>query len=514
MALLRLESVEKSFAGVPALRPATLELEAGEILGLIGENGAGKSTLIKLLSGVHAPDRGTIEWQGRKVRFASPRDAIDAGIATIHQELSYFGRLSVAENLLLAERWPRRAWGGVDWRRLYAAADERLRSVGIDVSSRSMLDSLSAAEKQEVAIARALCRDARLLILDEPTAALSEPEAQRLFDRLRRLRSGGVAIVYVSHRLDEILALTNRVAVLRDGSLAAVRATPEVDAGELVRHMTGRLRPQSAGHALSAAADGPAGAGHGAPLLELSGATRAGKFQDVDLALRPGEIAGLAGLAGSGRFDVARSLFGLLPLERGELRLRGRPWRPRDAADALRAGIAYLPEERKRQALVLEHSLQDAISAASLGSVSRWGLIRRGEERRRSRSALAAFGIRARSIFQPVGTLSGGNQQKAVLARWLLRDPSVLVACEPTRGVDVAARAEIHSHLRRIARRGAAVLIISSDLQELLELADTVHVLFRGRVATRLSGDDRTLENVMHAASGLARSGRDAPEGH
>jgi len=293
-----------------------------------------------------------------------------------------------------------------------------------------------------------------------------------------------------------------------------VRATPEVDAGELVRHMTGRLRPQSAGQRLSAAADGPAGAGHGAPLLELSGATRAGKFQDVDLALRPGEIAGLAGLAGSGRFDVARSLFGLLPLERGELRLRGRPWRPRDAADALRAGIAYLPEERKRQALVLEHSLQDAISAASLGSVSRWGLIRRGEERRRSRSALAAFGIRARSIFQPVGTLSGGNQQKAVLARWLLRDPSVLVACEPTRGVDVAARAEIHSHLRRIARRGAAVLIISSDLPELLELADTVHVLFRGRVATRLSGDDRTLENVMHAASGLARSGRDAPEGH
>ena len=495
MPLLKLEAVEKSFAGVRALRPIQLELAAGEVLGLIGENGAGKSTLIKVLSGVLAPDAGVITWEGRPARFQTPHEALAAGIATIHQELACCGSLSVAENLLLGEPWPRRAWGGVAWGRLEAEAARQLAHFGLDIAPSRFFHELSAAQKQEVAIARALSRQARLLILDEPSASLSEPEVRRLFEHLERLRAAGVAILYVSHRLDEIVKLTDRVAVLRDGELVAVYPTREADVKRMVRDMVGRPLDQVYPHTRPARADSRS--------LELERVGRAGMFEEVSFAVHSGEIVGLAGLVGAGRSELARAIFGLYPVDRGQMRLFGRPWTPRDPRQALNAGLVYVPEERKRQGLVLEHSVGESISIGFSDLLARWGLIPAGAETARVQRALETFAIRATGPDQTVGTLSGGNQQKALLARWLDREPRVIVLDEPTRGVDVGAKAEIHALIDRLAGQGKAVLMVSSELPEVLGMSDRVLVMRGGSVSAELRGPAMTQENVILAASGL-----------
>jgi ABC-type sugar transport system ATPase subunit len=494
-ALLQLDGVAKSFAGVRALKPVSLELRAGEVLGLVGENGAGKSTLIKILSGVHAPDAGTIRWGGQPARFATPHDAQAAGIATIHQELAYFAHLTVAENLLLGEPWPRHRWGGVDWRALHREAAARLARFGLDVPAARSFHQLGAAQKQEVAIVRALCQRARLLILDEPTASLSEPEVERLFAQVTRLRAEGVAVLYVSHRLDEILRLTDRVVVLRDGELVATHVTRETDVRALVRDMVGRPLDQVYPHTRPDR--------RGEPLLELTGATRAGMFRDVHLTVRAGEIVGLAGLVGAGRSELARAIYGLYPLEGGAMRLGGQPWKPAAAHDALAAGLVYLPEERKRQGLVPDHSVGDSLSIGFSDLLTRCGFIRRDAEQAKIASAMKTCAVRAASPAQAVGTLSGGNQQKVLLARWLERGPRVILLDEPTRGVDVGAKAEIHALIDRLAGAGKAVLMISSDLPEVLGMSDRVLVMHRGTISAELTGGDRTQEKVILAASGL-----------
>ncbi|MBU6401254.1 MAG: sugar ABC transporter ATP-binding protein [Verrucomicrobia bacterium] len=493
--LLRLEAVEKSFAGVRALKPLRLELAAGEVLGLVGENGAGKSTLIKILSGVHTPDAGRITWQGTPVRFGSPHDALAAGIATIHQELTYCAHLSVAENILLGEPWPRHWWRGIDWRRLHAEAAEHLARFDLTIPTNKVFGELSSAQKQEVAIARALSRQAKLLILDEPTASLSEPEVARLFSHLQRLRQQGVAILYVSHRLDEILGLTDRVAVLRDGECVSAYATREADVNRLVKDMVGRPIDQVCPHSRPDQS-GPA-------LLELAGATRNGMFADISFTVRAGEIVGLAGLVGAGRSELGRAIYGLYPLSGGAMRLGGRPWQPRGPHAALQAGLVYLPEERKRQALVPDHPLRDSISIGFSDQLTRCGWIRSDQENARVRTAMTTYGIAATGPAQPIGTLSGGNQQKALLARWLDRDPQVIILDEPTRGVDVGAKAEIHAMIDRLAGRGKAVLLISSDLPEVLGMSDRVLVMHRGHLSAELGGPALTQENVILAASGL-----------
>jgi len=493
--LLKLNLVEKSFAGVPALKPINLEIKPGEVLGLIGENGAGKSTLIKLVSGVYPPDGGSIFWQGREVQFASPHDALAAGIATIHQELAYFSYLSVAENLLLSEPWPRRRWGAVDRRELHRRAREQLDRFDLDIPTDRSFHELSSAQKQEVAIARALSREAQLLILDEPTASLSEPEVRRLFSHLTRLRQAGVAILYVSHRLDEILQITDRVAVLRDGELVKLCRANETDVNQLVRDMVGRPLEQVYPHT-RAAQLGPA-------LLELDGLTRAEMFDDITVKIHAGEIVGLAGLVGAGRSEVGRAVYGLYPIDRGAMRLCGKPWSPAGPHQALRAGLVYLPEERKRQGLVLDHSLNDSISIGFSDLLLHLGLIRRQEERDRVQRAMTTYDIRATGPSQKVGTLSGGNQQKALLARWLDREPNVIILDEPTRGVDVGAKAEIHGLIDRLAGRGKAVLLISSDLPEVLGMSDRVSVMHRGTISAELRGEAMTQENAILAASGL-----------
>jgi rhamnose transport system ATP-binding protein len=494
-ALLQLDGVEKSFAGLRALKPLHLRLDPGEVLGLVGENGAGKSTLIKLLSGVHSPDAGAIHWRGARVKFDSPRQAMSAGIATIHQELAYFAHLSVAENLLLGEPWPRRSWGAVDWRRLHATARDQLARFDLDLATDQPFQELSAAQKQEVAIARCLSRDARLLILDEPTASLTEPEVERLFSRLNGLRAEGVSILYVSHRLDEILKLTDRVAVLRDGELVATYPTREAGIQRIVRDMVGRPLDQVYPRTRAAHP--------GRPRLELEGVTRAKMFRDISFAVRAGEIVGLAGLVGAGRSELGRAIYGLYSLDGGVMRLNGLPWQPSGAPDALRAGLVYLPEERKRQGLVLDHSLGDSISIGFSDLITRWGWIGASEENSRVQMAMGNLGIRATSRAQTVGTLSGGNQQKVILARWLERAPSVLILDEPTRGVDVGAKAEIHALMDGLAGRGKGLLLISSDLPEVLGMSDRVLVMHRGTISAELRGDALTQENVILAASGL-----------
>jgi ABC-type sugar transport system ATPase subunit len=498
--LLELRAVEKSFPGVRALKGLDLALGAGEVLGLAGENGAGKSTLIKLLSGVHLPDRGEILWLGRRVRFESPRQALEAGIAAIHQELAYFPRLSVAENLLLGEPWPRRLWGGIDWRGLHAEAARRLARFDLRLPADRPFAELSAAEKQEVAMARALSRESRLLILDEPTASLSAPEVERFFAHLERLRQAGVALIYVSHRLEEVLRLSDRIAVLRDGELVACHARGEADAGVLVRDMVGRSVAAAARRGRRREDPGPA-------LLELEGASRVGMFHDVSFRLPAGEVLGLAGLVGSGRSELARAIYGLYPLDGGRMRLRGRPWRPREARDSLQAGLAYVPEERKRQALVPAHTLGENLSIGFSDLLSRWGLIPPRREAARLEALLELCAIRATGLSQPAGTLSGGNQQKAVLGRWLARDPEVLILDEPTRGVDVGAKAEIHAIIGGLAARGKAVLLIASDFGELLALSDRVVVLREGRVTAEFEGEALSEETVLRAAAGLAAAG-------
>lgn len=499
--LLRLRQVEKSYAGVQALRPINLELGAGETLGLIGENGAGKSTLIKLLSGVIQPDGGVLEWDGRPARFASPTEALDAGIATIHQELAYFSNLTVAENMMLGERWPRRAWGGVDWRALNSGAERRLADFDLPIKPDARFSSLSAAEKQEVAIARALARRARLLILDEPTASLSEAETRRLLSYLARLRASGVAIVYVSHRLAEVREISDRIAVLRDGELVACYPVAEAETGRMVRDMVGRpldqVYPRT--RALS----------RGAPALEVENLTRREMFEDISFTIHAGEIVGLAGLVGAGRSELARAIYGLYPIERGSMRRRGESWPSGAAHRAAHAGLVYLPEERKRQGLVLDHSLGSSISIGFLDLISCMGLIRSGEEQSRVKSAIERHRIRSTGPQQSVGALSGGNQQKAMLARWLTRKPEVILLDEPTRGVDVGAKVEIHALIDRLAGMGKAILLISSDLPEVLGMSDRLLVMRAGRIVEELTGEFMTQENVILAASGV---GIHAPE--
>lgn len=497
--LLELHAVEKSFGGARALRPLDWSIAPAEVVGLIGENGAGKSTLIKILCGVHSPDAGELRWQGRSVQFGSPHDAMSAGIATIHQELAYCGPLTVAENLFLGEPWPRTRWGGVDWAKLQQDTRDRLGRFDLDLDPSTTIDQLSAAQKQEIAIARALSRQAQLLILDEPTASLSEPEVRRLFKHLARLRDSGMALLYVSHRLDEILELTHRVCVLRDGAKVAEYPTHEATVERMVRDMVGRdMEAFSEEHNESRArtsSDRPV-------VLELREATHSGLFEHVSFQAHAGEIVGLAGLVGAGRSELARAIFGMYPLTSGSMSFRGQPWHPASPAESIREGITYVPEERKRQGLVLDHGVGESISIGFSDQLVRLGMIPARVESSRIEAALSRLGVKTAGPSQPIGTLSGGNQQKAILARWLDRDPELLLLDEPTRGVDVGAKAEIHQLIRQLADRGKTVLLISSDLPEVLGLSDRVLVMHEGRITAELKGQDRTQERALMAASG------------
>ena len=495
-ALLEARSITKSFAGARALRAVSFDLQPGEVHAIVGENGAGKSTLIKILSGAEWPDSGSLALRGRTIPALTPPLAHALGIATIYQQPSLFPHLSVAENIAIA-RERGGLWRRVQWRGWRGAARDVLARLGVAIDPDRDVGTLTMPEQQIVEIAKALATDARIVIMDEPTSSLSGREVERLLAIVTRLRAEGAGIVYISHRLDEVFSVADRVTVLRDGEVVATRAAASLDRAELIRLMVGRdlaaVFPQRSGTA-------------GAIALEVRRlSSRASGLRDISFAVRRGEIVGLAGLVGSGRTELAETLFGLRTAEAGEVLIDGVEVRIRRPDEAMAHGIAYVPEDRRQHGVVLPMAVAANATLASLERVAPRGLIDAAAERRAGEGAVRELGIRTPSVDAPVESLSGGNQQKVALARWLAIEPSILLLDEPTQGVDVGAKGEIHSIINRLADRGTAVVLISSELPEVLAISDRVAVMREGTIAGVLAREDATADRVMELALPDAR---------
>jgi ribose transport system ATP-binding protein len=473
--LIRMTGIAKAFSGVTVLDDVSFDLEAGETHALLGGNGAGKSTLMKILEGVYTLDRGTIELDGEPVELGSPQAARRHGVAMIFQELSLVPTLTVAQNVYLT-REARTRRGLLDDRALERQANELLAELGVDIDPRTEVGRLGAASMQLVEIAKALSQDARVLIRDEPTASLARSEVEALFRIIDRLKQRGISIIYITHRLEEVMAVADRVTVLRDGRLVGTRPTSELDVEALIELIVG----SSIGRALERGERSVDRSG--TPLLSLQGVSTSTGLDGIDLDLHPGEIVGIAGLMGSGRSELARAVFGIDALSSGEIRLRGERVRIRRPADAIEHGIVLVPEDRRTQGLVLSHSVERNLTLALLRRLSRGGLLDDGEGAGIAERYVARLGIRTRSLDTPVRRLSGGNQQKVVLAKWLATEPDVLILDEPTVGVDVNTRSEIADLVRSLADQGKAVLVISSELAEVLALSDRILVLRDGRI--------------------------------
>jgi rhamnose transport system ATP-binding protein len=501
--VLALRGVSKSFPGVRALADVSFDVHAGEVHALLGENGAGKSTLIKIISGVYPPDTGEMSVAGKPVHFLSPREAQAQGIATIYQEFSLYPELTVAENIFTGHM-PRR-FGGLtlDWRRAAkeaAAVLESLDAGDLDVNAR--VGTLSVGNRQRVEIAKALSRRARILILDEPTAVLTQHDADRLFAIIRRLAAQKVAVIYISHRLVEIFALANRVTVLRDGNLVAIRPASETKESELIRLMVGRaLEEEPVSHAERSVK-------RGALLLRGRNLARRPSLRDASLELYAGEIVGLAGLIGSGRSELAQAIFGVMPPESGTVEVEGSEVKINRPEEAMKLGIAYVPEDRQRQGLITAMTVGENIGMTRLGSLTRGPFIDFEAEDALAREYIDKLRIKTPNARQTARNLSGGNQQKIVLGKWLATNPRVLIVDEPTRGIDVGARAEIHRLLDSLAREGGlAILVISSDLPEIMRLSDRILVMREGLLVAEFQRKEATQEAVITAALG-----RHAPE--
>jgi ABC-type sugar transport system ATPase subunit len=492
-----MERVAKVFSGIPVLKGVSLSLVPGRVLGIVGENGAGKSTLMNVLGGVVFPDEGRVRLGGHEYRPRGPAQAMAKGVAYIHQELNLLPNLSVAENLLLA-RLPRRGLL-VDRRRLEALARERLLAVGLDVSPWALVGDLGPGARQLVEIARALAADARVVILDEPTTSLTAPEAERFFALVRRLRDQGRGVLYISHALGDVLRLADDVLVLRDGEAVASGPASGFDEGRLIALMVGR--------AVDTVFPARAGAPPGDPALEVSGLERRGAFREVSLTVRCGEVVGLAGLLGAGRTELLRAIFGLDPPRSGEVSVHGRRLRP-EPREAIARGVAFVTEDRREDGLVLDASVAENLALASLPAHSRGGWIdRRALARALADQAEAVHLDAPGGLGRPARTLSGGNQQKAVLGKWLLGRPSVVLLDEPTRGIDVGAKQHVYRLVADLAGAGAAVLLASSEIEELLGLADRVLVLRQGSVVDELARPEFDRERILAAALGAAPAG-------
>jgi ribose transport system ATP-binding protein len=495
-----MRGIDKSFLGVPALIDARLEVARGEVHALIGQNGAGKSTLIKVLTGVHRRDRGEIEFDGRQVEFGSPHAAQLAGLSTIYQEVNLVPYRSVAENVFLG-REPRR-FGLIDWKRINRDAAALLQRLGIHIDVTRPLYAYSIATQQMTALARSLSTDARLVIMDESTSALAEHEVQTLFEVIRQLSGEGISVIFVSHRLDELYAVCDRVTIMRDGRTLETRLLSEISRFELVSKMLGRELAEELSHRRAdRAAEGEAAE----PVIEARDLQRGRALDGVSLSVRPGEIVGLAGLLGSGRTETARALFGADPLDGGEIRVKGRPVSLRSPRDAVRRGIGFSPEDRKTEGIVPQLSVRENLTLALLPRLQRHGIVDRARQRDIVDRFIAAIGIKCSSPDQPIRELSGGNQQKVLLARWLCTDPELLILDEPTRGIDVGAKRDIQVLVRRLADEGLAVLLISSELEEIVANSDRVVTLRDGASVSELEGLQITDEALMQAmATGTA----------
>jgi rhamnose transport system ATP-binding protein len=491
--LLDARDITKSYAGVRALSGVSFDLYEGEVHALVGENGAGKSTLIKVMTGAVAADSGILSVAGQPMATMSPAASRALGIAAIYQQPALFPHLTVAENIAFALE-PGAAWRRIDWSRRRREARDLLQRVGAGIDADRLVDSLSMPEQQLVEIAKAIGSSARVLIMDEPTASLSDTEVERLFEVVARLRSAQVGIIYISHRLEEILSIADRVTVLRDGSTVGTYPRESLQSATLINLMIGRE--------LSAIFPKRAVA-PGGVALELRRITcRSAGVQDVSLEVRSGEIVGLAGLVGSGRTELAQTVFGLMPPDSGEVLVYGRPVDVRSPAGAIDAGIGYLPEDRKQHGVVPEMAVDVNVSLASLPAVARGGLIDRAAERAQAERYVGQLRIKTASVAAEVESLSGGNQQKVALARWLATSPKILILDEPTQGVDVGSKSEIHALMQELAERGLAVLMISSELPEILGMSDRIAVMRGGTIAGVLAREEATQERVLAMALG------------
>jgi rhamnose transport system ATP-binding protein len=492
--VLRLEHAYKSFGAVQALEDARIDLYAGEAHGLVGENGAGKSTLVKILAGVHRPDAGRLVLDGEEAIFDTSKQSQAAGIAIIFQEPTLFPDLSVAENIFIGSQ-PLKRGRRIDARRMRRDTAQLFGQLGVRLDPERLARGLSIADQQLVEIAKALTAQARVIVMDEPTAALTSSEVQRLFRIAETLRARGAAILFISHRLEEVFDLCQRVTVMRDGRHVLTQPTGELTTQSVIRAMVGRdmdaLFPKVE-------------AEPGRVVLEVERLTREGVFTDVSFEVRAGEIVALAGLVGAGRSEVARAIFGIDRWDAGSVRIDGKKLPAASPTAAMAAGIGLVPEDRRQQGLVMDFSIERNIALSSLGRVERFGLIAPGAERSFARDWAIRLRLKYGRLTDPVWTLSGGNQQKAVLAKWLARRPTLLIVDEPTRGIDVGTKAEVHRLLSDLAAQGVAVLMISSELPEVLGMADRIVVLFEGVVTREFARAEADEDAIMLAATGLA----------
>lgn len=506
--MLGVAGIVKSYLGVQALKGVDLSVGEGSIHALAGQNGAGKSTLVKILSGAEAPDAGTISVGGQALRFRHPQDAQDAGVQTIYQELSLVPQLSVAENVMLGGL-PRKAFPGVDWATMRTQARDAIERVGFTIDVREVVGNLSVAEQQAVELAKAIHKQARVLLLDEPTSTLPPPDVRRLFEVLRSLAAQGVTMLYVSHRMEELYDLCDEVSVLRDGRLAQTFAIADSKPGDVVSAMIGKELENSLvdaalhGGRVPRLGPGP----RDEVLMAVEGLTEENKFHDVSFELRAGEVLGIAGLVGSGQSELASALAGARHGATGTVHIDGRPASLASPREAIRAGIGLLPQDRKAQGFVPDMSVAGNITLASLPMFSRFGVRNDRQEAAEARRLVDRLGMKVSSVVQPMKTLSGGTQQKAILARWLVRSARVLVCDEPTRGVDVGAKEDIYELLRDFAAEGGTVILASSEISEAL-MCDRVLIMAAGRLVGELEHDgiDPRGEAIISRFSGAANA--------
>jgi rhamnose transport system ATP-binding protein len=497
---LEIEHVSKRFAATQALEDVSLTLRPGEIHALVGENGAGKSTLVKIMAGVHQPDTGHIRLGGVPIEIRSPTFARDHGIAVIHQEPRLFPDMSVAENVFLGHQ-PKSRIGGIDWRTMRHETGRIFEALDVTIPVDTQVRGLSMADQQLVEIAKALSIDARVLIMDEPTASLSLHEVQRLFSIIRRTRDSGVAVMFVSHRLEEVFEISDSTTVFRDGRHVVTAPTSELTTTTLIRHMVGRavtLFPKVETHP-------------GEKLLEVRGLTRLGEFRDVSFSVHAGEIVGFAGLVGAGRTEIMRVLFGINPADAGEVLLDGKRVRFASPSAALSSGVAYVPEDRHQDGLVLDFPISSNVTLPILTRLFPRLRIRRATERAIASDYAGQLQVRMTGVDQMAASLSGGNQQKVVIAKWLASKPRILILDEPTRGIDIGAKVEVHRIIAELAASGLGIVLVSSELPEVLAMCDRILVMHEGTVTDEMTHAEATQERVMFAATGSEEETESVP---
>ena len=485
-----MSGIRKSYPGVRVLDDVSLTVRPGEVHALMGENGAGKSTLMKILAGAVRADAGTIHLDGQAVEIDTPLRAMELGIGIIYQELHLAPHLSVAENIFLG-REPQRLPGWIDSAKMRRDAQDLMDSLGMTLDVRTSVGGLAVAQRQMVEIAKATSRKAKVIAMDEPSATLTAHELENLWILIRRLQAQGIGIVYISHRMDEVFQIADALTILRDGHVVGAKPISEISRDEVLKLMVGRSLDETFPKIV---------AEQGQPVLEISGLSRQGVLEDIHLSVHAGEVVALAGLVGSGRTEIARCVFGADRMSGGEMRLGGVPFSPRSPHDAIAAGVGFVTEDRKEQGILLDLSVRENISLASLPKISTLGFLRRRQEQANAKESVEKLRVRTPSIEQQVGNLSGGNQQKIVLAKWLQTAPKLLILDEPTRGIDVGAKLEIYGIINDLAAQGVAILMISSELPEVLGMADTIVVVRDGRIAGTLSRAEATQEKVGQLA--------------